>query len=257
MSILGKVKTVMRMRGFEIFSRPYEMNIVGIRSHHTRANRFDDEMHVFFRLPENKSGLSRWEHYIFKITTDPGTYWLHNPMMPQGTAILKEGQYRDVYQIGLHRGKYYALIQGGGKVTVIRDYNRDSILDFYNGREMRGWFGINIHRAMQRGTAKYVDEFSAGCQVFEDTADFELFMKLAQRHAQLYGNRFTYTLIDYRAMKRASLRRWVAGLGVGAVVLALLFPTLKELLADILNDNENKEQYEPTKSESNKKVSHD
>lgn len=249
MSILGKVKTVMRMRGFEIFSRPYEMNIVGIRSHHTRANRFDDEMHVFFKTNKGYS-----EHYIFKITTDPGTYWLRNPMMPQGTAILKEGQYRDVYQIGLHRGKYNALIQGGGKVTVIRDYNRDAILDFYNGREQRGWFGINIHRAMQKGTAKYVDEFSAGCQVFEDTADFDLFMKLAYRHAQLYGNRFTYTLIDYRAMKRASLKRWVMGLGISAVVLALLFPTLRELLADILNDKEN----EPTKSKTeSKKVSHD
>lgn len=239
------------MRGFEIFSRPYEMNIVGIRSHHTRANRFDDEMHVFF-----KTNKGTTEHYIFKITTDPGTYWLHNPMMPQGTAILKEGQYRDVYQIGLHRGKYYALIQGGGKVTVIRDYNRDSILDFYNGREMRGWFGINIHRAMQKGTAKYVDEFSAGCQVFEDAADFDLFMQLARRHAQLYGNKFTYTLIDYRAMKRATLRRWLLGVGIGAAVLALLFPAMKELLADILNDNENNSEHETSERE-NKKVSHD
>jgi len=243
MGVLGKVKTVLRMKGFEIYDRPYELNIVGIRSHHSKANRFDDEMHVFFKT--NSGG---WEHYIFKITTDPGTYWLHNPMMPQGTAILKEGQYKNVYQIGLHRGKYYALIQGSGTVTVIRDYNRDAILDWYNGKEQKGWFGINIHRAMQKGTAKYVEEFSAGCQVFENAADFDLFMTLAQRHRSLYGNKFTYTLIDYRAMKRASLRRWVTGIGIGAVALALFFPAVKEILSEILNDETNESETR-TKSE--------
>lgn len=233
MGLLGKVKAVLRMKGYEIFSRPYELNIVGIRSHHNRANRFDDEIHVFF-----KTNGGHWEHYVFKATTDPGTYWLNNPMQPQGTAILKEGQYRDVYQIGLHRGKYYALVQAAGKVTVIRDYNRDAVLDWNNGREERGWFGINIHRAAQSGTVKYVEKYSAGCQVFENTSDFDLFMKLATRHRQLYGNKFTYTLIDYRAMKRATRRRMLTGIGLGAVVVALFFPAVRDLLAEILNDSQ-------------------
>jgi hypothetical protein len=234
MSVLGKVKTVLRMKGYQIFTRPYELNIVGIRSHQTRANRFDDELHVFF-----KTNSGSTEHYIFKVTTDPGTFWLNNPMKPKGTAILKEGQYINVYSIGLHRGKYKALIQTLGKVTVIRDYNRDAVLDFLNGKEETGWFGINLHRASKSGKTKYVENHSAGCQVFEDADDFDLFMELAERHKKLYGNKFSYTLIDYRAMKRASLKRWATGLGISVAVVAVFFPQVKMLLAEILNDNEN------------------
>jgi len=233
MSILGKVKTVLRMKGYQIFTRPYELNIVGIRSHISRSNRFDDELHVFFKT---NSGTT--EHYIFKVTTDPGTFWLNNPMKPKGTAILKEGQYLNVYSIGLHRGKYKALIQSLGKVTVIRDYNRDAVLDFLNGREETGWFGINLHRAAKNGKTKYVENHSAGCQVFEDAADFDLFMELAERHKKLYGNKFSYTLIDYRAMKRASLKRWATGIGISVAVVAVFFPQVKMLLAEILNDKE-------------------
>jgi len=35
MGVLGKVKTVLRMKGFEIYDRPYELNIVG-RAEHCR-----------------------------------------------------------------------------------------------------------------------------------------------------------------------------------------------------------------------------
>jgi hypothetical protein len=44
-------------------------------------------------------------------TTDPGTFWLRNLMNPQGTAIVKQGQYIGSHGIGMHRGKYLALTQ--------------------------------------------------------------------------------------------------------------------------------------------------
>ncbi|TCZ68349.1 hypothetical protein [Flaviaesturariibacter aridisoli] len=183
-------------RGYRAFIRPFELNIVGVRADSTKPNAFDDSIHVFYR---NREG--QLVQHQFSATTDPGTYWLLNPLNPQGTAILKQGQYIATYMIGLHRGKYKALVQKR-PVTVLRDYDRKAVLDFLNGKEDTGLFGINIHRAAETGTTQAVDKYSAGCQVFQKASDFDLFMQLCERHRQLYGNEFTYTLIDERALAR-------------------------------------------------------
>ncbi len=185
-------------KGYRLFMRPFELNIVGVRTDDVKPNSFDDKIHVFFKNSEG-----RLIQHEFKATTDPGTYWLKNPMNPQGTAILKEGQYIAGYGLGLHRGKYLALVQKR-PVTVIRDYDRDAMLDFMNGKEDKGLFGINIHRASEYGTTKIVDQYSAGCQVFANPTEFILFLQLCERHKALYGNEFTYTLIDERAVNRES-----------------------------------------------------
>jgi hypothetical protein len=199
--VFSRIKSILRKQGFEIYSKPYQLNIVGLRSRSTKANRFDDELHVFYKT----DGVF-WNYHMFKCTTDPGTYWLYNPSNPQGTLILAQGQYINAYAIGKHRGLYTALVEVG-PVHYFRDYNRDNTLDFNNGIRYTGSAGVNIHRASINGTTKYIDEYSAGCQVLEDPEDFDLFMKLCARHAQLYGNLFTYTLIDFRAMRRETYKR--------------------------------------------------
>ena len=57
-------------------------------------------------------------------------------------------------------------------------------------------FGINIHRSRKYGEADLVNSYSAGCQVFKNTNDFNDFMKLIQKSADKFGNAFTYTLIN-------------------------------------------------------------
>lgn len=222
--MLADIVNVMQAKGYEIYTRPYELNICGVRADSTTPNRFDDEIYVFFK---NNTGL--WISYVFPATTDPGTYWLKNPLSEQGTAILKQGQYRQAYQIGLHRGKYYALVQRK-EVTVIRDYDRNATLDFLNGRQQTGWFGINIHRASVQGTTKTIDKYSAGCQVFSTAKDFTQFMQLCEVHKKLYGNSFTYTLIDHRAINREHNRNLVttvAGLGIGLGIAVITFQLMK------------------------------
>lgn len=211
--MLQRIKALLKHKGFELFSRPYELNIVGMRSKSTIPNRFDDELHVFY-----KTSPLHTEYHVFKITTDPGTFWLKNPMQPQGTAILAEGQYKNAYAIGKHRGQYNALVQVK-PVTIMRDYDRNAVLDFYNGKKTRGLYGINIHRANSTGKTKSVDKNSAGCQVFENASDFAKFMQLCEKHKSRYGNQFTYTLIDFRSWRRQGIRRagyFAAGLlGLG------------------------------------------
>ena len=205
--ILGKLRAILRHKRYELYTRPYELNIVGLRTKSTEPNKFDDEIHVFYKISPIK-----WNYHVFKATTDPGTFWLKNPMQKQGTAILSEGQYANSYQLGLHQGKYKALVQRK-PVTVIRDYDRNAKLDFLNGTKTTGMYGINVHRAKKEGTTRTVDKFSAGCQVFENADAFQEFLKLCERHSQLYGNKFTYTLIDFRAVKRENIRRAAYGIG--------------------------------------------
>lgn len=229
--VLQKMKAILKHKGFKIFSRPFELNIIGLRSKSTIPNRFDDEIHVFYKV-----STLNWHYHVFKATTDPGTFWLRQPMQPQGTAILAEGQNINAYELGLHRGKYTALIQKQ-PITVIRDYNRDAVLDFKNGTKTKGYYGINIHRANQTGTTKSVDKNSAGCQVFENADDFALFIKLCQKHKDLYGNHFTYSLIDFRAVRRQNARYVAAGIGVaGLLGLGILAATHKEKLKTIIEE---------------------
>jgi hypothetical protein len=195
------IQAVLQKKGYRIFLRPFELNIVGVRADSVTPNAFDDNIYVFFNNSEGKL-----IQHKFSATTDPGTYWLQNPMNPQGTAILKEGQYIGSHAMGLHRGKYLALVQKR-PLTVIRDYDRNAVLDFMNGREEKGLFGINVHRASENGTTKTVDHFSAGCQVFASATDFVLFLSLCERHKAVYGNDFTYTLIDERAVNRESKKK--------------------------------------------------
>jgi hypothetical protein len=223
--MLAAIINALRFKTYETYIRPFELNIIGIRNESTVPNRFDDEIHIFFK---NNSKL--WIHYIFPATTDPGTYWLKNPMNPQGTAILSQGQYKDAYQVGLHRGKYYALVQRK-PVTVLRDYDRNAILDFQNGRPETGMFGVNIHHASVNGTTKTVDNYSAGCQVFANINDFNLFMQLCEKHKQLYGNSFTYTLIDKRAIarqQRKAITIGLVGIGVGLSAAIITYKIIKQ-----------------------------
>lgn len=225
------MKAILRHKDFEIYTRPYELNIVGLRSKSVEPNRFDDEIHVFYKV-----STLNWQYHIFRATTDPGTFWLRQPMQPQGTAILSEGQYRGAYSLGLHQGKYLALVQSG-RVTIIRDYNRDAVLDFNNGQKTTGLYGINVHRANAQGVTKAVDRNSAGCQVFENVKDFDLFIGLCQKHKQLYGNHFTYSLIDFRAVKRQNLRYVLTGVGaLGMVGLSYLAVSHQEKIKNLMQE---------------------
>ena len=187
-SELKTVITVMQNHGHNVFksqTENYNINIVGIRTSNNIPNKFDDELMVFWKF-EN-----RWTLKKFKITTDPGLTYLNQPLNDYGTAILKEGQYKGAYIIGKHRGRYKALEQKGGPVTVIRDFNQDDRLDYHTGREQTGFFGINIHRSNAARESTIVNKWSAGCQVFANPVEFNEFMSLCERARLNWGNSFT------------------------------------------------------------------
>jgi hypothetical protein len=187
-NILG----VLQQHGMKIFTRPHELNIIGVRSSSTISNKFDDIMYLCYN-----TGNNNWVQHRFKMTTDPGLHFINKPMNSAGTAILKDGQYLNTYQLGLHRGKYKALVQRK-PLTVYRSKGNSRNIDAANKNKHTGMFGINIHHASGNGTSADVDRWSAGCQVIANINNFKTMLQLAEQHAKLYGNHFTYTLLDYR-----------------------------------------------------------
>ena len=188
------IEQVMIRKGYRFFKGVYNLNIIGVRSKESikQENRFDDILIVSFGLAT--SGYNSSTKFIFQITTDPGIKSLKTPMNAKGTAILVPGQYRGSHKLGLHQGKYEALVQCA-PVKVYRDANKDSILDVDKRTIDTGMFGINIHKA---GIASViVDGWSAGCQVVAKTDEYEIFMDLCRKQKLAgHGDKFTYTLLE-------------------------------------------------------------
>jgi len=182
----------------------YNLNIVGVRAENSKSNDFDDSIVVFYK--EN----GKWTSKCYAATTDPGKPWLLSPMDPNGTLILVPGQYLSAFAVGIHgrtwkSGGYTALEQVR-PMRYVRDNNKDAVLDFdlYRDRSQFSIHGFtsnpksNIHRASKNVIARFVETNSAGCQVIQRPGDFDEFIDLCQMSATIYGNSFTYTLLEER-----------------------------------------------------------
>jgi hypothetical protein len=189
-----EIKCAVESKGHKWFEKGnYNLNIVGVRNSNTHnkvTNKFDDCITVSY----NVDGEEKF--HCFAATTDPGKYWEENIMNKDGVAILVPGQYRSSHKIRKHQGKYEALCQQKD-VKVYRDNNKDGVYDMLAESIQEGIFGINIHKAGSRvNGSTQIDKWSAGCQVFSKESDFNQLMDLAYKAKDLYGNSFTYTLIE-------------------------------------------------------------
>jgi hypothetical protein len=194
------IKSYFQAQEYKFFDTPdkkLNLNLIGVRRDNQGTNTFDDFILVMYR--EEELMVSK----RYQITTDPGKYWLLNPLNPKGTAILKPGQYRGTWQLGKHQGKYEALVQRK-PVKVYRDNNKDEVLDYNSMTTMvdEGYFGINIHRSNPYDQSYTVNKWSAGCQVFKKVEDYNKFIKLCKDSAKIYGNSFTYTLIEEKDLRK-------------------------------------------------------
>lgn len=190
---------IFKEKGYAYFTKgAYNLNIIGVRSDNKNkvTNLYDDLLVVVYKTPNGK-----WTRQSYQITTEPGLYYMiKEKLNPKGTAILVPGQYRGCWEIGKHKGKYDALVQRK-PIKVYRDNNRDEIYDMDSERIDKGVFGINIHRSNEFRQTYNVNNWSAGCQVFADPNQFKSFMDLCKKQRQLYGNTFTYTLIDEKDVR--------------------------------------------------------
>lgn len=184
-------------RGFKYFDGgDYDLTIVGVRnlSESAEVNRFDDRIYICYP----KSGKWIVEHG--EATTDPGKYYLQKKSYKPCAIMLHDQQVRSAYTLGLHRGKYTALVNRGaakGKIKYWRDGNKDLRLD-YGGVVYSDRIGLNIHRSSVSTSdgAEYVANWSAGCQVWKKPKSHRRMVELANYQITSTGaNTYSYCLI--------------------------------------------------------------
>jgi hypothetical protein len=174
-------------------NKSYDVNIIGVRNASTGkrvTNVFDDLLTISF-----KDEKGAWQYFEWAATTDPGKKSMlewRKMGITGGCARLVTGQYRSTYAVSLHQGKYEALCQRLADVRVYRDADLD--LEYDEDKVTKGMYGINLHKAGKDST--WVENWSAGCQVFKRVKDFDAFMKIVKKAAKIHGNCFSYTLLN-------------------------------------------------------------
>lgn len=190
MLLYERLKAALERKNYVFFDHGnFNLNLIAVRTDKMDSDGFDCMYYAAFRSNGKPCSLS------FRCTTLPGVFYRENPVEAKGVAILKPGQYRSAYQIGLHQKRYKALVQRR-PVTVYRDDNLDSIADTANMQLDTGFFGINHHYAHPSIETLKVGKWSAGCQVLAYPQDHSILMSFCEKAAQLYGNSFTYTLLE-------------------------------------------------------------
>lgn len=167
----------------------YNLNIIAVR-YLKSNNEFDDFLFLIY-----KNEHSKWIINQFSVTTEAGKYYLENPMTSRGTFIMCEGQYRGAYKLGFHKG-YPALVQAKS-IKGFRDNNKDSKHDLDPKTVVDGINYINIHHASSKGVSSSVDRWSAGCIVFANILEWDLFYSIVKKSSFIYGDFFTFTLLDF------------------------------------------------------------
>lgn len=202
------IVNIMDYKGYEFYendSKDYNLNIIGWRTKNLDSQTYNDYMTcswIFEGSIHNE---------IFVCTTDPGLYYLENPMNVKGTLIMKPGQYKGAYKLcgpdynhGCkgHGSNLRKCLRQIKPIAGYRDVNRDNIYDFDEDTVETGMFSANIHDPWsfkEGGDNIYKD--SAGCQVLV-TEHYKWLIgnndSLAERAVENWGNSFTYTLIDWR-----------------------------------------------------------
>lgn len=181
----NEVKELFKKKGYTFFEGELNLNIFAKRKV-INTNVFDDEFYVVYQ-EGGKNIVKKWA-----CATEPGKTYMLKPLHKDGSAIIVEGQYRGAFTFGLHQGKYECLRQHK-PLKYNRDNNKDTKHDI-GGKVYEEIAYTNIHHAGK--DSGQVDSWSAGCVVFKRIKDFNEMMSIAKKSAKLYGDKFTFTMIN-------------------------------------------------------------
>ncbi|NEX11946.1 MAG: hypothetical protein C1942_04495 [Prosthecochloris sp.] len=177
-----------RLRATELYARieklgidrsRYPVVVVGIRGYYKNSmgapgvndrGIYDDAIFV----------QSAQTMLSYNGNTNPTRYRIgYGTTSEKGMASLDPGAWF-VHKFDLLRGKYLALCQRAGDVTVTRDGNKDT-----------GSFGINIHRGGYNQTS------SEGCQTIHP-AQWDCFISVVRDHIHRYfGSTWRNKVVPY------------------------------------------------------------
>jgi hypothetical protein len=209
-----KLVRYMKSQNYIVETKPYVMNIVGIRSAHKDdgviTNKFDDYLWQFFKNDKNQ-----WELYKFVITTTPG-FKPKSTILPPGPkgagcGMVIYGQYVNAYSIGWHASRDGTTYRNGklepahpclknSQVNIVR--HPQGAKRYLTRKEIKAQkkkiaTGFNIHRSGYKRDGNNVFNYSEGCQVFKVYNQYVQFMNNNYRQRDIAKKtKFTYTLIS-------------------------------------------------------------
>ena len=179
-----------------------EFNLIGISGLYPKGrgeaygrsqahNEFNDSVGVIAWDSEEKE----WDLLcLYQATTEPGDYYIDNPLNPNGCACLDWGLHKGIWQFGHHKG-YRALVQADTvRLRRTRDTKlRDDVVSVERGN------GINLHSTSTGFSGDNVGRWSAGCVVIRSWDDFRAFLKTLERSPQYRKSgdcRFDFRLLN-------------------------------------------------------------
>jgi len=195
---IEKIKNVFLKKKYDFFEKDekdYNLNIIGIRSSDLKPNTFNDLICLIWKY----KGV--WNLKLYNATTDPGLYYLQNPMNVKGTAIMVPNQYKKCYEIGLH--KEYEALRQCKAMDYYRDRDKDNQFDFDINSIVTEIGYTDIHRANEKGESTVVGKWSAGCMVIASSVNFKEFMTICKNSKEIWGNKFSFTLIKEEDLDNA------------------------------------------------------
>jgi len=207
-------------KGYSLNKSPYRLTFIGIRATVQNTNNFNDM--VCAVMFDQSGDVLHW--HTWDATTDPGLYFMENPMNSRGTAIVKTGLYRNLWYMDFARVNKHLFWKNGilvdlmtgvqaarryvakqkhifrqlRELVVYRDNNRDHKLDLANPQS--GKYFINFHTTHKYlWTPDVVNRWSAGCQVVRYQAHYCHAVWLGMKQYFMSpdrSNTFDYILID-------------------------------------------------------------
>lgn len=176
---LEVLKDTLKKKCYKYFED--KINIIGIRTNDNTPDKFNDYICVSYKD----------EFHIFEATTDPGVYWLKNPMRVTGTFVMMPGQYIDCWTWGTH--VHYEAFVLCKPIRGYRDSNKDNLINPDLHKIYTDGQGVDIHHAHETVIQNVVDKYSAGCQVTRKFSDWLILYGLGKTSKQKY---FSYTLLE-------------------------------------------------------------
>ena len=216
---IDSILNTMKRKGYRILTRPYELNIVGIRRQYEGqkySNQFKDDLCVIYKVDTTE----KWVVRKFNISTMPGFYYgknggplgfsvnksgtgpykfqsgtinvkQSNKMQSRGgVGIMMEAQYIGAYQLGTYQSE--PALRNIGTLKFYRDKSDGEFIK-YTSDNGRGVTGMHLHLGFPGGSS--VNNWSEGCQVFANKKQLNEFASICKEHVNRYGNRFNYTLL--------------------------------------------------------------
>ena len=211
--MLSKIKQLLKQRAYRLLERPYELNMIALRSKQSKPGMFAYEIHLLYK------DTQRWHYHLYKACTDPGSFC---PKEQADTFhMLKAGQYENSFELTEQQG--IKKLIANKALPVLTGYQRENYFDFTQTPIEQHLEQIEILPAERNKNLLSIPAQGIATQVFRNQSDYEQMLKLAEVHIKYYGNHLSYTLIDFREEQRAYYKR------LGKRV-ALMTELLSELL---------------------------